>query len=300
MKISKPENRTYVFSLNFGLVILAGVLGNLFASYLSNLFVSALQIRSGSAMLYRAILIVAISLSYLELIFLLLIGEIDFPEMAANQFRSQREWNLSEVFHAFKELLAQPIVLQLAFIQVVFGFGVAMISPYVNLLFHEKFSVSDQNLGTIFALKALLTGLGSLLVPRLVQIIKDRVKVISISQFIGGFFSLALGIAPILPMAIFGFLLGGLFLNTPIPLLNAFAMEQVRENQRATLGSVRETSWQIGWAAGPYISGILLDKYGFTPIFLTSFVIFGLSALLIPKFFQRHEQKTLVSNQVVV
>jgi MFS family permease len=173
-----------------------------------------------------------------------------------------------------------------------------MISPYINLLFHEKFAVSDQELGSIFALKALFTGLGSLMVPRFVRIIEDRIKVVSISQLLGGIFALVLGLAPILPVAIFGFFLGGVFLNTPIPLLNAFSMEQVGESQRATLGSIREISWQIGWVAGPYISGMLLDKYGFTPIFITSFGVVSLSAILISRFFQRHEQTTLVGGKV--
>jgi predicted MFS family arabinose efflux permease len=279
------------------LVVLAGVLGNLFASYLSNLFVNALQIRSGSAVLYRAILVAAISLSYLELLFLVLIKGIDLPEMATNQLQLKSEWNLSKAFFTFKGLLVQPIVLKLALIQGVFGFGVAIISPYINLFFHEEFSVSDQTLGIIFALKALFTGLFSLMVPMSMRIIKDRIKAVSISQLLGGIFALVLGLAPILPVAIFGFLLGSVFLNTPIPLLNAFSMEQVSENQRATLGSIREISWQLGWVAGPYSAGMLLDKYGFIPVFLTAFIAFGMSALLLPKFFRRLEQNNLVRGQ---
>ena len=53
MKVSQKENRTYLFSLNYGLVVLAGVFGNLFTSQISNWFVNAFHVRPGSAMLYQ-------------------------------------------------------------------------------------------------------------------------------------------------------------------------------------------------------------------------------------------------------
>jgi MFS family permease len=293
MKVSKPETRTYLFSLNFSLVILAGVLGNLCAGPLLNLFSNLLQVQLGSPMIYRATLMAAVSLGYLEIILLILIRGTSFDEMDTPSIQSQKGWGPSAVVYSFIQLLKGRIVLKLAIVQVLFGFGVAMISPYINLLFHDKFMVADGNLGSVFALKALFTGLGSLMVPRIVRKFKGRIHVVSVSQLLGGIFVLVLGFSPILSTAVFGCLLGGVFLNTPIPLLNAFSMEQVAEQQRATLSSVREFAWQTGWVAGPYIAGRMLDGYGFTPLFVTSFVIISVTAILTLQFFYRHEKLAL-------
>lgn len=70
---SKPEKRTFLFSLNFGLVILAGVFGNLFASRLAVWFAAGAQFSAASVGVYRSTLLCAASLSFPALILLALI-----------------------------------------------------------------------------------------------------------------------------------------------------------------------------------------------------------------------------------
>jgi MFS family permease len=297
MKISKPETRTFIFSVNFALVILAGVVGNLCASQFSSLYAGILQVLPGSATAYRATLITAVSLSYLELVLLMLIKDNDFENVADGWIRPGKSRQLNTMFSSVKEILAQPVVLKLAAVQVVFGFGVAILSPYINLFFHETYQVSDQTLGVIFSLKALFTGLGAMLIPRMVKVFNCRIKLVVFSYFIGALLLLVLGFPPVLPLAVFAFLGVGVFLNAPIPLMNAFSMEQVGEDKRATLGSIRELSWQISWGIGPYVSGVLQVRGGFSPVFLLSFGAVCLSAAMTKFFFVKKEQEVSVISQ---
>lgn len=291
MKVSKSGNRTFLFSFNFGLSILAGVAGNLFASQFSSFFAGILQVPPSSTMAYRATLLSAISISCLSIVLLGLIREPGFEYLKTDSNQSKAERQLKTIFASFKGTITQSTVLKLAFVQVVFGFGVSILFPYINLFFNEKYLVSDQTLGVIFSLKALLTGLGAMIVPRLVRTINSRIKVVVFSQLLGGTFVLLMGFSPVLPLAVLGFLLGGGFLNTPIPLVEAFSMEQVDEDQRATLGSIREFSWQTSWSVGPYASGLLQDRTGFSPVFILTFGAICLSAVMNNLFFLKKEQQ---------
>ncbi|MEW5869535.1 MAG: MFS transporter [Chloroflexota bacterium] len=287
---SKAETRTFLFSLNFGLVILAGVMGNLLAGYLADWFTVMLQVPATSVATYRSTLLLAVSLSCLSLILLTFVREPK-PENFANQLPAksaiQSGGNLAS---ALKGALANPMIRQLALVQLVFGLGVALLTPYINLYFDEKFQVGPQTLGRIFSLKALFTGLVALLIPRLVQKSGSRIKIAVFFQFMGGVSWLLLGFTPGFSAAVCGFLLGGIFLNTPIPLVEAFSMEQVRESQRATLVSIRELSWQTSWGIGPYLSGSLQEHSGFSPIFVLSVAAIWLASLLNNIFFGKIEQ----------
>lgn len=289
-KASKPEDRTFLFSLNFGLVILAGVFGNFFSSRLAVWFAAALQVSMTSAKVYRSTLMFAISLGFLALILLALIrepksGYFDHrtPLKEANQPGKNLAASLKSVIH-------HPIIRRLALVQLVFGLGVALLTPYMNLFFDEKFQISPQTLGDIFSMKALFTGAAAMLVPRLAQSSGSRIKIAVFSQFLGGISWLVLGFSPNFSLAVSGFLLGGVFLNTPVPLMEAFSMDQVQERQRATLVSIRELSWQAGWGGGPYLSGSIQEHFGFSPIFMLSIATMWLTAVMNHLFFRNIEK----------
>jgi MFS family permease len=289
-KASKAESRTFLFSLNFGLVILAGVVGNLFASYMVDWFTVVLRVSATSVDAYRSILLLAISLSYLSLMLLAFIREPK-PETFDNHLPAknaiQSGGNLAS---SLKCVLADPMIRQLALAQLVFGLGVALLTPYLNIYFDEKFQVSPQTLGRIFSLKALLTGLMALLMPRLVQKSGSRIKIAVFFQFMGGVSWLLLGFTPGFSAAVCGFLFGGIFLNSPIPLVEAFSMEQVKESQRATLVSIRELSWQTSWSVSPYLSGSLQEHFGFSPVFILSVAAIWLASIMNNVFFGKIEQ----------
>jgi hypothetical protein len=68
MKVSDEGDRTLLFSLNFGLVTLAGAVGSLFAGQLPALFGGWLNVPAVSAQAYQAVLLVSVGLSFATLV----------------------------------------------------------------------------------------------------------------------------------------------------------------------------------------------------------------------------------------
>ena len=55
------------------------------------------------------------------------------------------------------------------------------------------------------------------------------------------------------------------------------------------MNSFMNLTWTGGWLVGPYISGIIQDRYGFSPLFIATFFLYGLAILLTWIFFRNSE-----------
>jgi predicted MFS family arabinose efflux permease len=75
-------------------------------------------------------------------------------------------------------------------------------------------------------------------------------------------------------LASFGFLMRAALMNMSAPLYSAFCMEQTPERDQGMVNSVLNISWSLGWAVGPYLSGLVQVAYGFTPLFITTGVLY--------------------------
>lgn len=265
MKVSKGDNRTLLFSLSFGFVTLAGAVGSLFAGQLPGFFGTVLGVAASSASAYQAVLLASIFLSVFTLIPLLLIKE---P-------RSQQpEESVQVKGPSINAILRKPMTLKLALPNVLIGTGAALLIPYLNLFFSDRFQISDAFLGVLFSVSALLTGVGSVLAPRLEAGLGSKIKAVVLTQAGSLAFLLLMGYAPWLGVVVAAYLVRGAFMNMSVPLYSAFAMEQTPEGEQATLNSIKEMAWQIGWLIGPPISGIVQERYGFSPLFAATGVLY--------------------------
>ena len=87
VKLTNPENRTLLFSLNYGLSTISGAVGNLFAGQLPALFGNILHVQATSATAYQAVLITAVLLGTTAMIPMWLMHEPETrqttPELAS-------------------------------------------------------------------------------------------------------------------------------------------------------------------------------------------------------------------------
>lgn len=291
MKVSTPQNRTLLFSLNFGLVTLSGAVGSLFAGQLPGLFGDLLNVPARSAGAYQAVLLVSVALSMLTLIPLSFIKE---PRAASEPGKAQPPrpsvW----------KVLSRPLTLQLSAPNLLIGFGAAILMPYMNLFFSERHAVSDQALGVLFSASALLTGIVSIIGPRLAGNLGSKIKAVVLTQAGSLVFLLLMGFSPYLGVVVLSFLARGSLMNMAVPLYSAYAMEQVSEREQGTVNSVKELAWQVGWAVGPYISGLVQQAYGFTPLFAATSVLYASAIALTWVFFgKRDSQPALLPEQSV-
>lgn len=288
MKVSGKHNRTLLFSLNFGLVTLSGAVGNLFAGQLPSVFGNLLSVAPRSAAAYQAVLLLSVSMSLLTLIPLALIREPKLKPAALDQARPEIP---------LRKVLLRPLTLKLAAPNLMIGFGAAILIPYMNVFFLDRFALPDKTLGLLFSLSALLIGVGSVIGPRLETRLGSKIRAVVVTQAASLAFLELMGFSPYVWLVSISFLLRGTLMNMAVPLYRTFTMEQVHEREQGTVNSVVELAWQVGWAVGPYLSGVVQQAYGFTPLFVTTGVMYTASILLTWVFF--HNQEALALQEIV-
>jgi len=290
MKVTNPNNRSLMFSLNFGLATLAGALGNIFAGQMPGWFGGLMQIPADSAQAYQMVLMVSVILGFFALIPIFILKE-PVKIQSLNQVKPN-QWAL------LKKTVKRGFTWKLVLPELLLGFGAAITIPYMNLYFSETFNLKSNVLGALFSLSALLVGVGSILGPRLVQKFNSKIRVVVMTQASSLVFLLVLAFSPFAWLAAIGFLLRGMLMNMAVPLYNAFCMENVSENEQGVVNSLISNSWTAGWAIGPFLSGLIQIRYGFQPLFLTTAFIYCLSILSTWIFFNQYEKKKLAEDLV--
>jgi len=286
-RLTNPQNRVAVFSLRAALFTFTGVVGSYIGGRLPVWFETMLKISPGTISSYRGILLISFGILLLTLIPLTLIprGDGEIARQAGPAAKTKKV----PLSHNLQNILRNKIIWQLFLPNLAIGFGAALMVPYLNLFLVEKFSVSEQTLGTLFSISALITGTGTLLSPWLVQRLGTRIRALVMTQGTSLLFLLMLGFSPWLGMAVIGLWGRNALMNMAQPLFNAFSMEQVAENEQGTLNSMLSLSWQTGWAIMPVVSGFIQENFGFAPIFITTSILYGFSTFMIWSFFKNIE-----------
>ena len=285
MKLSTAENRTLLFSLSHGLQTLSGAVGSVFAGQLPGLFGILLGVGATSAVAYQGVLLTTILIGATALIPLSLMrepGSAVLPE--ARQTRPKPgEPGPSSSFRLTR------MTVKLATPNFLIGFGAAILIPYMNVFFKDRFAISDSLLGIIFSLSSLFIGIGSLIGPRLTVQLGGKIRTIAFTQLSSVIFMLMLGFIPSLWVAGIAFLFRAALMNMSAPLYNAFCMEQTPEHEQGLVSSVLNIAWQAGWAVGPFLSGLVQQTYGFAPIFITTTVLYIVAISVMWIFFGKTE-----------
>jgi len=285
MKLSDKSNRTMLFSLNYGLQTIAGAVGALFAGQLPAVFGVMLHVEEHSATAYQAVLIASVLLGTVSLIPMWMMEE---PRTTPESISPQSGTSSGTPSKKTKSTLT-ALTVKMLIPQVLIGFGAAILIPYMNVFFKDRFDISDSLLGLLFSLSSLFIGIGSILAPRLSTHLGGKVKAVVATQFGSLIFLLMIGFSPVLWISSVAFLLRTALMNMSSPLYSAFCMEHTPDNQQGFVNSVLNLSWNIGWAVGPYISGVVQEKYGFSPLFITTAILYFIAITVAWNFFVRME-----------
>jgi predicted MFS family arabinose efflux permease len=224
------------------------------------------------------VLLTAILLGSMGIIPLIFIQGMEKPVPVAKENR-RPVWSF----------LARPLVWKLILPNFLTGLGAAIVIPYLNVFFVEKFKLTNQWLGVLFSVGALLVGLGSALGPSLVNRLNSKIKTIVLTQTISLVFLLLLGFSNLVWLAAVGFIIRGVMMNMASPLYSAFAMEQIKSEDQGAVNSLLTIAWTVGWAVGPMISGFTQQRYGFSPLFITTFILYSISIISMWMFFRNQE-----------
>jgi MFS family permease len=280
MRASGEKERTLLFSLNFGLMTISGAVGNLLAGQLPAWFGRWLGVGAESPLAYQAVLVASVVGGAVSLIPVWLIHEVRWPG-------PRREPPVG--WQDFRNLI-RPNVLRLAAPNIIIGFGAATLIPYLNLFFKGAFPISDAQLGVLFSLSAVTTGVATVIGPRIAERLGSKIKAVVFTQGGSLLFLLMMGFVPFFWISGLAFLIRGALMNLSNPLYSAFAMEQTPERERGAVNSVMQLMWEVGWTVGPYLSGVVQARYGFAPLFISTAALYGIAIGLTWVFFHRVEE----------
>jgi MFS family permease len=287
MKTSDDKTRDVLFSLSYGMFPLASTAGNFLAGYLPGVFKAWFGI-SSSTLAHQGVLLFSVLTSFLVLVPIAFIHEPKTVKAEAKAEATKRRpsvWNV----------LLRPLTLKLAIPNLAIGLGAATLVPYFNVFFTERYKMGDASLGILFSAGSLLTGIATIIGPRLVGNLGGKVRTVVLGQGVSVVFLLLVGFSPWPWLAVIGFLLRGALMNMVAPLFDAFALEQSHESEHGAVNSIRNLAWNVGWTIGPYISGVVQQRYGFSPLFVSTAILYAIGISLTWFFFRPKEAGELLS-----
>ena len=277
MKVSNDSSRDILFSFSYAMFPLASTLGSFLAGYLPGFFRTTFHITS-SATAYQAVLIFCVIASFLALVPILFIKEKKLtrqPDQEQEPVTKRSVWGV----------LVRPLTIKLALPNLVIGLGAAILVPYFNVFFSERHQMTDASLGMLFSIGSLTIGIACILGPRLVNKLGGKISTVVIGQSASLGFLLLIGFSPWAWLAVIGYLARGALMNMVSPLFDAYALELTEEHEHGLVNSIRGLAWSMGWAIGPYLSGVVQERWGFTPLFITTAILYGVGLLLTWIFF---------------
>lgn len=272
MKHSTAESRDRLFSTNTAIRIsLAGV-GSLLAGPLPAILARWWAVAPQSAAAYRGTFVLAAAGILVAIVPLLLIR----PHTAFQRTKlTPAQRVLSEERSAapsvsWRALIQHPTPLfKLLLSPALISIGAALLIPYLNLFFQQRFRVPDTMLGLIFAGLGICTGIAALLAPRLSARVGQMATIV-LTEVLAIPFLMLLGVAPALGIAVGAALVRAALFNMGAPLYDAFTMEHTSEAARPTVMALMSAAYSVGYLWGPLLSTYIQAHYGFAPLFMTT------------------------------
>lgn len=290
MHSSNNETRALLFSLSSGVLTLSGALGNLVAGQLPSLLSSMTGWTRDGFEVLRIIMLAAVLLGTFSLIPISLIKE---------DREDRQEEKVPIPQKPLKDLLKRGVLWKLSIPNVLIGIGAGILMPYLNVFYVERFHLQDKQLGVLFSLSSLLIGLASLIGPRLAVLLKGKIRTVVVTQGLSFVFLVVMGFSPAGWISQAAYLIRSMLMNMASPLYSAFSMEQFSLDEQGKANSIMNNAWTIGWAFGPYISGLIQQKSGFNPLFIITTTLYALSTLIVWIVFGKPERAEVKKNEMM-
>jgi MFS family permease len=270
---SGEEERTYLFSLNSGLQMVASALGNSVGGYLPTWIATSQSISPTSGLAYAGAL-GAIALAAV-------LG------LAPILWMKTPRLNTSErtLFAPFKYAREHPALLgKLVTPMLVTSIGAGLFMPFMNVFFRVVHQQPDPVIGNVLAWGALAMGIGLLVAPPLADRL-GKAQLVVITQGLSIPFLALLGYAPFFWLSASAYYVRLALMNMSGPVYQTFVMEHVEPDSRSTVASLVSMANSFGWAFFPSVSGWIQVSYGFGPVFACVIVLYSLSVFMYWKFF---------------
>jgi len=272
MENSRPEERTYLFSISWAVMVIMGVIGSYIGGVLPETLNAALGVRVGaeigSVTGYRIALMVSIALA----------AAITVPILFIKEDRTIKRQKAGALL-SLKNIKSPSTIIRFMVPTGLVGFGAGFIVPLFSIFFKLKFAATPEEVGTIFALGNVTLGIGTLAAPTLSNRI-GKVKAVVVCQYFSMPFIMFMTLSPNLALAASAYLIRGALMNMAGPVSTTFQMEMVTQSERATTSGLMIMADNIPRALTASISGKMMTGSDFyTPFLFTTATYFVASSL---------------------
>ncbi len=276
MRNSTTKERTHLFSMSFGVMILAGMIGSLAAgktaAYLTG-------VTGDLVVAYRYTLLGGIGLSALALAPFAFIKALP-PSAEENRIVFSEERFKARGMFYFKITLANLII----------GVGAGLVIPFLNLYFRDRFGLSADTIGYYFFLVHVSMLAGSLSGPLLAQRY-GLVRTVVFTQLASIPFMFVLSYSWVLWLAVAAFIVRGGLMNLGVPIVTNLAMELSDKDEQGLVNALLMVSWTGSWMVSAALGGELIEKYGYTVAMNITIVLYIASSLVFYWFFRSSEER---------
>ncbi len=291
MSITSPKERVFLFSLQSAVMTGTGFLGSLMGGAVPRLMATRFGVSSGDVLPLRFALLVIVLFNALSMLPLMGMKE---PKKAAAAGDGGTGASVKPASPLPRSRAELGLYLKLLSLETLVALGAGAMVTFFQLFFNMKFKLPPERIGPIFAFAAIGTTLATLATPLLARRF-GRVRTVVLSQLASVPFLLTLAYSTSLPAVIAAYYLRDALMNMVWPVQQTFVLEQVAENQRATLTSLSAILGSMGRGGlGPVISGYLQVVSGFSLAFTFTTVCYVLGAGLFWYFF-RHAERPKVA-----
>ncbi len=269
MRNSTPKERPYLFSMQFALMLIAGIIGNLLAGFLPGIIKKT---DIPTVISYRWTLYIFGCLVLVAIIPYFLIKEKPAGKIQKFKIHSRR------------------LILRLFLPNLVVGVGAGLSIPFLNLYFKDIFHTPTRLIGIFYSGQQLLMITGLLVAPVIAERI-GKIKTVVFSQLFSIPFLIILGISRNISLSVGAFFIRAALMNMAQPLFTNFAMESVTPDEQPFTNALLVIAWTAGWGVSASIGGYLIEHLSYTIPFFSTSACYLASTILIFIFFRRVKDK---------
>ena len=160
------------------------------------------------------------------------------------------------------------------------GFGAAMAIPWIPMVFESGMNASTTQVSLMLTLSNVAIAIGWFVIPKFSEAM-GAVALVTICQIASVAFLVLIPFSPYLVVAAVLYMFRSLLMLVPTPILNAYVMNIVSEEIRASFIAISQLAWTVAFSAAYALSGYIWanDYSSVTPFFICG-VFYTLASLV--------------------
>lgn len=290
------EERMHLFSVNFGIGLLAQILGSVAAGGISQVLGS---FGFSSVLSIRFTLLVGALLSLAAVVPFSLIKEE--RKTRARRASEPRQRPLIKLMQLLRDRRNQfNLIARFTVASALIGFGAGLVIPYLNLYFSERFHLSKAMIGLIIGAGQGLTATAMFIGPAAARRF-GPVRSVMLFQLTSIPFLLVTGWSMSLGLVAVAVVVRNALMNASNPIQDSIMMALVDDDLKGFAVSAGQTMFTLGWAVmGPVSTGIVhtYGSYtGYAAVFSITAGLYLIGSLFYRWSFGRYESKVCESQQ---